>query len=43
MDNKYTLEDIEKFIVDYKETQGIKPNDWMISIPLVGRKVYQII
>ena len=41
MSLKYTLEDIEKFIKDYKKTQGPKPNDLMLSIPLVGQKAYE--
>lgn len=41
MGNNYTLEDIAKFISDYKESLGIKPKDWMVGVPIVGRKMYQ--
>lgn len=39
--SNYTLEDIEKFIKDYEATAVTKPNDVLISIPFVGRKIYQ--
>ena len=41
MNNRYTLEDIEKFIIDYKNSLVIGPKDWMVSIPVFGRKIYQ--
>lgn len=39
--NIYSLEDIKKFISDYREDQSVKQNDWMINIPLVGKKIYE--
>ena len=41
MENKYTLEDIGSFIVDYKIVQGPKPSAWMVSIPVIGKRMYQ--
>ena len=41
MNSNYTLEDIAIFIEDYRNSQGLKPNDLMISIPFIGRKLYQ--
>ena len=41
MNNNYTMEDIEKFLVDYRNVQGVKPKDAMISIPLIGNKIYE--
>lgn len=41
MNNTYTLEDIANFIADYKESQGTEPKNWMLSVPIVGRKMYQ--
>lgn len=41
MNNRYTLEDIEKFIVDYKNSLVTGPKDWVVSIPVIGRKIYQ--
>ena len=41
MNNRYTLEDIEKFIIDYKNSLITGPKDWMANIPVFGRKIYQ--
>ena len=41
MENKYTLEDIGSFIIDYKIVQGPKPSAWMVSIPVIGKRMYQ--
>ena len=41
MNNKYTLEDIEKFIIDYKNSLITGPKDWMANIHVFGRKIYQ--
>ena len=41
MKSNYTLEDIRKFVEDYKETQGFAPNDIMLSVPFVGKKAYE--
>ncbi len=41
MNNTYTLEDIANFIADYKESHGTEPKNWMLSVPIVGRKMYQ--
>ena len=38
---KYTMEDIGNFIIDYREAQGFKPHEIMLSIPKVGRAIYQ--
>ena len=35
------MDDIEKFIKDYKNSQQTKPKDWLLSIPIVGRKMYE--
>ena len=41
MNTNYTMEDIGKFINDYRDSQGVKPNDLMFGIPLVGKKIYE--
>ena len=41
MNTNYTMEDIGKFIEDYKEAQGAKPSNWMNAIPFVGRETYE--
>lgn len=38
--NSYTMKDIESFLVDYRESQVTKPKDFMINIPIVGKKMY---
>lgn len=37
----YTLNDIAKFIVDYKRRFTAKPRNWMLSIPIVGKNMYE--
>lgn len=37
----YTMDDIEKFIKDYRLSQQAKPKDWMLSLPIVGKKMYE--
>lgn len=39
--SNYTLEDIGKFINDYKKCQGLKQAGWMLNIPFAGRKIYE--
>ena len=41
MDAKYSMEDIRIFLDEYKSTQEPKPADWMLSVPLVGRRMYE--
>lgn len=43
MDNvdNYTLEDIEQFLIDYKENQRLEPKDWMVRVPIFGTKMYE--
>ncbi len=41
MNNNYTMEDIEEFLIDYRNAQGAKPNDAMLSIPLIGNEIYE--
>ena len=41
MNNNYTMEDIEKFLVDYRNSQGVKPKDAMLNIPLIGNNIYE--
>ena len=36
--HNYTMDDIEKFIKDYRLSQQSKPKDWMLSLPIVGKK-----
>ena len=38
---KYTMDDIDAFLVDYFGALNNEPEDWMLNIPLVGRKVYE--
>ena len=37
--HNYTMDDIEKFIKDYKLSQQSKSKDWMLSLPIVGKDV----
>ena len=39
--HNYTMDDIGKFIEDYKLSQQLKPKDWMLSLPIVGKKMYE--
>ncbi|MBR5370492.1 MAG: hypothetical protein IK137_04235 [Bacilli bacterium] len=41
MNSNYTMEDIEKFINDYNESQMLIPDDMMLNIPIFGRRMYQ--
>ncbi len=41
MNNNYTMEDIGKFLVDYRNAQGLKPNDMMLKVPMIGKKMYE--
>ena len=35
------MEDVGNFLVDYRNAQGLEPNDLMLNIPLVGKKIYE--
>ena len=37
----YTMQDIENFLIDYRNSQVLKPKDYMFNIPIVGRKIYE--
>ncbi len=39
--HNYTMDDIEKFIKDYKLSQQSKSKDWMLSLPIVGKRMYE--
>lgn len=41
MNNKYTMEDIEEFIWEYSRSQGARPSDLMLSVPFIGRQLYE--
>ena len=41
MKSNYTMEDVGNFLVDYRNAQGLEPNDLMLNIPLVGKKFYE--
>ena len=41
MNNYYTMEDVGMFLVDYRNSQGLKPKDFMFNIPMVGKKMYE--
>lgn len=41
MENKYTLEDIGSFIVDYRIAQWHNPDSWIINIPIIGIRMYE--
>ncbi len=41
MKSNYTMEDVGNFLVDYRNAQGLEPNDLMLNIPLVGKKIYE--
>ena len=38
---KYTMDDIDTFLVDYFGTVNKDAEDWMFSIPIVGQKVWE--
>ena len=38
MNSKYTMEDIEKFIIDFKNSLEPEPNEWSL---IINRKAYQ--
>ena len=35
------MDDISSFLFDYRNSQGLKPDELMISIPFVGKKMYE--
>lgn len=41
MEDKYTMEDIANFLIDYRKCQMVQPIGIMTSIPVVGTKLYQ--
>ena len=38
---KYTMEDIAQFLIDYKECNKDNSKDWLINIPIIGGKLYE--
>ncbi len=42
MENKkYTMEQIEQFIIDYKESNIYSSKEWLIHLPIIGRNLYE--
>ena len=39
--SKYTMEDIDTFLNDYFGLVYPEAEDWMLSIPVVGKKAYE--
>ena len=39
--SNYTMDDIAKFIEDYNESNKDSSREWVINIPVVGRKLYE--
>jgi len=39
--NKYTMEDIAQFLIDYKECNKYNSKEWLINIPIIGGKLYE--
>lgn len=39
--NKYTMEDITQFLIDYKECNKYNSKEWLINIPIIGGKLYE--
>ena len=39
--SNYTMDDIAKFIADYNESNKYSSREWVINIPVVGRKLYE--
>ena len=37
---KYTMEDIVQFLLDYKESNKYNSKEWLINIPIIGGKLY---
>ena len=38
---KYTMEDIAQFLIDYKECNKYNSKEWLINIPIIGSKLYE--
>ena len=38
---KYTMEDIAQFLIDYKECNKYNSKEWLIKIPIFGGKLYE--
>ena len=38
---KYTMEDIAQFLIDYKECNKYNSKEWLINIPIIGGKLYE--
>lgn len=36
-ENLYVLEDIEQFIIDYKNKNCVEPNELIANIPIIGK------
>lgn len=39
--NKYTMEDIAQFLIDYNECNKYNSKEWLVNIPIVGSKLYE--
>lgn len=39
MNNEYTMQDIKKFLIDYRNTLTAKPKGIMAVIPILGSKM----
>lgn len=38
---KYTMEAIAQFLIDYKESNKYNSKEWLINIPIIGGKLYE--
>ena len=38
---KYTMEDIAQFLIDYKECNKYNSKEWLINIPIISGKLYE--
>lgn len=38
---KYTMEQIEQFIIDYKESKMYPSKEWLLQLPIIGKNLYK--
>lgn len=38
---KYTMEQIEQFIIDYKKSNMYSSKEWLLHFPIIGKNLYE--
>ena len=37
----YTMADIERFLIDYRQSQSLRLKSWVAGVPVVGKEIYE--